>query len=113
MKKKIINLTPHGVKVKFSNPFGEYVYLSEGVARVATEEVFVGYLMAPEGEIPLYRTEFHSVEGLPEESEGTFYIVSLAVRTALPERKDLISPTKLIRDEAGRVVGAEAFSINE
>jgi hypothetical protein len=44
--------------------------------------------------------------------DGILYIVPGYVRTALPNRTDLASPTKLIRDGAGKIVGCGALEIN-
>jgi hypothetical protein len=44
--------------------------------------------------------------------KGILYIVPGYVRTALPNRTDLASPTKLIRDGAGKIVGCGALEIN-
>ena len=55
---------------------------------------------------------YGKVSNLPEPKDGVLYIVSAAVRTALPERNDLASPAHLVRDEEGRIIGCLAFEIN-
>jgi len=62
--------------------------------------------------IPLLVGSYGKVSNLPEPEDGVFYIVSAAVRTALPERKDLASPARLVRDDEGRIIGCLAFEIN-
>ena len=62
--------------------------------------------------IPVMVGESGSVQNLPPPKEGVLCIVTQYVRQALPERKDLISPAKLLRDPNGRVVGCGAFERN-
>ena len=102
----IVNLTPH--ELKLHDEDGRLVATvppSGQVARVRTQSVRVG--KTPEG-VPLYVTEFGDVEGLPEPSEGTIYVVSGLVRShpSVAAREDVYSPGRLLRDDAGRVIGA-------
>lgn len=55
--------------------------------------------------IDIYEVVYGEITGLPEYVEGVFYVVSAMVRQALPERKDLLSPGQLIRNEEGQPVG--------
>lgn len=55
--------------------------------------------------IYIYKTKYGEVTNLPEPKEGVIYIVSTLVRLASPERKDLYSPAKPVRNEAGQVIG--------
>ena len=55
--------------------------------------------------IDIYEVVYGEVTGLPEFKEGVYYVVSAMVRQALPERKDLLSPGQLIRNEEGQPVG--------
>jgi hypothetical protein len=50
------------------------------------------------------------VENLPDPVEGTIYIVSQLVVQALPDRKDLLAPGELKRDDLGAIKYAEGFS---
>jgi hypothetical protein len=101
----LVNLTPHSVTIHAPN--GAVVTLppSEGIARVATEATQVGTVDG----FPVYREEYGEVTGLPEPQEGTHYIVSALVRAASPDRGDLLSPGRLVRDDQGRVIGCEGF----
>ena len=93
----IINLTPHVVRV------GGREFPTQGLARVGQTDVPTGEVV---DDIEIRRPVFGAVEGLPEPSQGTIYIVSALVKAALPERNDLVSPGGFIRDEAGHIVGA-------
>lgn len=65
------------------------------------------------GEIPVVRNTMGRPENVPEPKEGTAYIVSFLVASALPERDDLIAPDttpdSVVRDENGRIVGVKRF----
>ncbi len=63
-------------------------------------------------DIPVFRTTFGEVEGLPEPQDDTLYIVSLLVRRARPYRGDLLSPGQLIRDAEGRPIGCKGLAAN-
>ena len=62
--------------------------------------------------VQMYRTVYGEVEGLPEEQDGVVVLVSMAVRQALPERKDLASPGSLRKDEAGQPTGCYGLNFN-
>ena len=106
----IINLTPHTINVadKDGNIIRE-IKPSGTVARVSTKE-------APAGEIdgiPVVETKFGEVEGLPEPQDGTVFLVSSIVRSAVPAlRTDVLVPDTgptAVRDEQGRIVAVRRF----
>lgn len=95
------NLTPHTVNLVTDN--GELVLEPSGeLARVSTIEEPDGFLDGVE----IFQLTYGSVEGLPDPIDGTYYVVSKMVRDACPDRTDLFYPTRLLRDDAGRIVGA-------
>lgn len=99
----IINLTPHAVAV------GDRTFPpSEVVARVDVELTECGDIDG----IPLVKGTYGNVTDLPKHNTSTFYIVSTMVRLACPDRTDLGSPSQLIRDETGRIVGCGALEMN-
>ena len=105
---KIINMTPHSINVMNQN--GESILIiqpSGNLIRLAQKTETVGEING----IPLTKNTFGEPEGLPEYEEGTYYIVSALLKTALPERKDLIVPSEPVRDEAGRIIGCRSFGI--
>lgn len=102
----IINLTPHDVIVivgKDTINFKKCV----NPARVETQNE---KKMEIEG-IPCYKTTFGKVCNLPEPAEGDFYIVSQIIKSALPERTDLLVPAEVVRDTEGKIVGCRGFQI--
>lgn len=108
---KIINLTQHAINVFLEEK--EMSFPSEGLARVKTEEKEVGKING----IPVVKTVYTTVEGLPEQQENTIYLVSTLVLQALKtngiNRPDCLAPNTgisgAIRDEQGRIVGVRGF----
>lgn len=104
----LINLTPHPIVTKAPNG-KEKEYPPVGpVARVVENKDEIGLI----DDVPLYRMSYGKVEGLPRPLEGCWMVVSSMVRQALPERRDLISPGELVRDDLGRVIACKAFYTN-
>ena len=100
---KYVNLTPHKIKEVNS---GMEIEPSGVVARVA-----VNYKLAATYEdVPFYTAEYGKVENIPEPQNDVYYIVSGLVFEAT-DRKDVIAPGNLVRDEQGRPVGCDGFKI--
>lgn len=104
----IINLTPHQLNVKTSL-WGELIIPPSGmVARCKEERELVDNGLP----IKTTRAHFGDVEGLPEPTKDILYVVSAIVLTALGgARPDVVAPGKGIRDEAGRIIGCDGFSV--
>lgn len=102
---KIRNLTPHAVNLLVN---GEYVeYPPDGVVpRVSTVELPI------EEEFPFeaVKVVYGDVCDLPDPEENVILIVSKMCADARPARRDLWYPTKLVRDEQGRIVGCDALA---
>jgi len=107
---QIINLTPH--EVNLITEEATFSYPSQGVARCAQEDVECGSINFEDVTIPLLHTTFGDVTGLPDQEDGVFYIVSALVRAAVPNRSDVISPTRLVRNELGAIIGCGGFASN-
>lgn len=102
----IKNLTPH--TINFVSPEGYPVMdiKPEGtVARVSAKTATVGEIDG----IPVTKSVYGEVEGLPEPEEGTIYIVSALVAGRVPEREDVFIPNESVRDEKGRIVGCKSL----
>lgn len=50
---------------------------------------------------------------LPDPQPGVLYVTSRVVAEHCPERRDLAWPHELIRDEAGRPIGARGLAMRE
>jgi len=122
MQQHIINLTPHDVVVGEPHPGGGWRevkrYPPSGfVARVSFEDARVDEING----VPLYEIKFgepHLLDGkgnshpFPEPRSGVYYIVSGRLKSALPERDDLLVPHtgRAYRDETGRIVAVPGFT---
>ena len=103
----IKNMTPHPINVVNGEGKNIRIIPNEGIIRLKTETSPAGKVDG----IPLTKTVFGVSEGLPEFQEGVFLIVSQLVKNALPERKDLIVPAEVVRDEKGNIIGCKSFGI--
>lgn len=101
----IINLTPHDVNLLLEDDV--IVFKSEGIARVQQKEVLDECF----DRVPIYKNKYGEVEGLPEEKDGVYYIVSFVVANALKDkRNDLLIVTKTERNEKGQIIGCYGFA---
>lgn len=108
---KVVNLTAHSINVILGEQ--NITYPSEGLARVKTEEKIIGTVDG----IPVVKTVYTTVEGLPDMQEDTVYLVSTLVLQALKAngvcRPDCLAPNTglsgAIRDEQGRIIGVRGF----
>lgn len=109
----IINLTPHRIVIivedENRNPYVYEFPPSGNVARVTSTQTEVMRI----NNIPVVKTKFGDVEGLPEPKEDMVYIVSSIVGQALAgKRSDILSPDTgptAIRDEQGRITAVRRF----
>jgi hypothetical protein len=101
---KLINLTPHTIKISGH----ESVEPSGYIARVNTQMCQVGNVNG----IPLMVSKTLGMSNLPEPQPDTMFIVAGLVRLHVPNRKDVASPAKLIRNEHGSVVACGALEVN-
>ena len=111
---KIVNLTPHSIAV-LKNGEEIAVYEASGyIARCESDTVVVGEIAG----IPLTETRFGKLylidrdrvkHELPEQQDGTFYIVSALVARAA-QREDFVIVNDTVRDNDGRIVGCQSFA---
>lgn len=103
------NLTPHPIHIYDG---GELMLTipSHGLARCAVEEENYG---RDENSIPLIGMKFGQIEGLLYPAPDTGYIVSAIVANAARAqgRMDVAVPARLVRNEAGIIVGCSALAI--
>lgn len=102
---RVVNLTPHAIN--FVSHAGEHVSLPPAgtVARVETSESSDGVVDVEGCEIEVGRILDLGVVGLPPEDGEAMFVVSRVVAQAAPERRDLLFPLDLLRDESGTVMG--------
>lgn len=106
---RLINFTPHTINIY--GVTGEHIISVQPEATPARCAV-VSEDAGAAGDVPLFRTKFGAVTGLPEPQLNTLYIVSMIVRQAYPHRDDLASPGELIRDVNGQPVGCRGLVVN-
>ena len=101
---KIINATPHAILLNNGTKFEPSGIVARVSAKLELETIVDG--------IHLFRQTFGKVEGLPEETDGTVYIVSAMVLNAV-DRDDCVAPATghkdVIRSEAGQIVSVPGF----
>ena len=105
-KIKIINLTPHSVRILDSDNNVVREYKSEGVIRLSEKRSKITEIDG----IALFQKTFGTTD-LPEPQPNTYYIVSSLVAQMFPNRKDLLIPDQIVRDKDGRIIGCRSFSI--
>lgn len=97
----IVNLTPHSITL-----CGKTIE-STGLARCTTTKEKIGEING----VPVNRTSFGSVTGLPEPQENTIYIVSKIVADAVSkDRDDVYIVDDTVRNEAGQIIGCNALA---
>lgn len=104
--KTIINLTPHAVS--FINADGATVLTVEAsgtVVRVSARTVQTDTLNG----LPVTQTEFGEVQDLPDQKDGTIYLVSSLVAQRVPDREDVFIPAESVRDSAGKIIGCRSL----
>jgi hypothetical protein len=102
-----INLTEHEIKVV--NGESVITFPPSGiVARISTNPVKI----SEDNGISLFKTEYGETTGLPDKKDNFYYIVSALVRNGNKTRLDLVSPSSLLRDKNGVVIGCKGFDTN-
>lgn len=101
---KIINLTPYTIAIAGHEPIDP----AGEVARVNAQTMHVQTVNG----IPFFETTVNGAWGVPDPKKDTVYIVPTMVRQAFPERRDLVSPAKLLRDKSGVVNGCLGLEMN-
>jgi len=104
-----VNCTPHPItllgnddNVLFTLPKGEVIpRLSQSTKQV---DVVNG--------VSITETQFGETQDLPTPVEGQLLIVSRLVLSANPDRKDLVVPNELVRDDAGNIIGCKSLARN-
>ena len=102
--KKLVNLTPHEIVIA-ANGYYQTIEPSGKVIRLSEKVSPVGNVNGVE----IVEKEYGYADYIPPVIEGTFYIVSGLVASAM-RRTDLLVPNT-IGDEEGQIIGCDSFSI--
>ncbi len=100
----IINLTPHTITEVTTG----ISYEPSGIVCRMDTATELDYSI--DG-LPVYKTKYGKLQGLPEPQENVWYIVSGLCLNS-PEivgRKDVLAPGNLVRNENGQPVGCRGF----
>lgn len=102
----VLNLTPHVLTIVLEDGNKIEIKPSGLIPRVSVKTVRIGEV----NNIPLFRNEYGNVVDLPDPVDGTLYVVSGLLKSACPDRSDLVVPAKQIRDDQGRIIGCEGLA---
>lgn len=103
----IINATPHAVTIMDGDNNVVRTFAPSGICpRCSVTRETVGTVNG----IPVNKSIFGEVVGLPEYEEGTIYIVSRVVAEA-SRREDLYVVDDAVRDDQGRIIGCRALAV--
>jgi len=105
----VINMTPHAINiVDDAKVVIKTIPQSGSLIRLQASTVDAGFTV---DDIKVTKTVFGTPEGLPEYSLGTFYVVSQLVKSALPNRSDLLVPAEVVRDSNGNIIGCKSLGV--
>jgi hypothetical protein len=104
----IKNLTPHPIHLLDEDNNIIRTFASDGLVRLQANTVNAGFTV---DDCKITKTVFGEPTGLPEYQFGQFYIVSQLVKSALPNREDLLVPAEVVRDSNGNILGCKSFGI--
>jgi hypothetical protein len=106
---QLVNLTPHPINIAIGDAMID-LPASDRPARLAGAAEDGGTLRVEGLAVPLVVHRYSRVDGLPAEQDGVRYIVSQLVLDFADDRGDLVTPTDLIRDTYGNVIGCRALA---
>ena len=107
---KIVNLTPHALNFLDAENRIVLTVPSSGVARAAQRRESIGTIYADGVTLPVTRSVFGAVEGLPAEQDDVIYVVSALTAQAVPKREDVFIVDDSVRDENGRIIGVRGLA---
>ena len=105
---EIINMTPHKVTiVTYDGKLIKEIPASGSLIRLKSATIRRPGIDG----IPFSETIFADPEGLPDFQDDKMYIVSQLVKSALPDRADLLVPAEVVRDKEGNIIGCQSLGI--
>lgn len=105
----IINMTPHPIIIlDDANNVIKTIPASGSLIRLKASTIDAGFNV---DDIKVTTTKFGEPEGLPDYKLGTFYVVSQLVKSALPNRTDLLVPAEVQRDANGYIIGCRSLGV--
>jgi hypothetical protein len=107
-KFKILNFTPHDINLCDENGNQLITFPPTGLVRLSVKTVVDEIASSLLG-VCITKSEFGEPIGLPDFKKDTFLIVSQLVKSALPEREDLLVPAEVVRDLSGNIIGCKSL----
>ena len=106
--KTIVNMTPHDVVMYGNDNRAFCTFPASGkLIRLSQKNEIAGDING----IPTIKVVFGEPKGLPEYNPDIVYIVSAFVKSALPDRVDLVVPSDPVRDPNGRIIRRQMLGI--
>ncbi len=105
---EIINMTPH--KLNIYNDLGTKEVMTLEPCGIVPRCKQENVIVANYGGVPIYDMQFGEVIDLPEKKPTIYLVVSRLVKTAIPERDDLLCPGALLRNDKGQPIGCIGLS---
>jgi len=106
----VVNLTTHPVKV-MDHDSGENIVIPQDELAPARIDMDVVY---EQGRGYIAHTHWGEVSNLPDparvDGERVYFIVSSIVKNALPDRLDLVVPSRVNRAPSGAIISCGAFT---
>ena len=109
---RIVNLTPHALNLMPAGPTGPVITIppSGQVARCAVDRVQVDTVTVDGIAIPVNRTQFGTVTGLPDPSQIPFGCYHGESPNGPPRPSERSIVNDAVQDDQGRIVGAKTKS---
>ena len=114
---KIVNLTPHALRIRRVDGTDIVIEPSGIVARLEVSRAECAPVVCEDGvEIAVFRPTFGALVGMPGEDyrkgEEIAYVVSTlcAQSPELATRRDVFAPGEVLRDSAGKIIGCAGLS---
>lgn len=108
---RIINLTAHPVVLLGKENRIIKTFESEGSIRLSQHLVDIKLLEIEKAKIRVTKTVFGKAEGVPDQEDGVYYIVSAITKTAYPERDDFLIPSELQRGLNNEILGCKSLGL--
>lgn len=106
---QLVNLTPHPINIVIGQAMIA-LPAADRPARLVGDSEQAGPISVEGSEVPVMIYRYASVDDLPAEQEGVRYVVSQLVLDFAQDRTDLLTPTELVRDAQGNVIGCRALA---
>ena len=111
MNYRLVNKTPHPITLITDGETIEYE-ADKNPTRLVNAERRIGTININGSSIDAYETTDGEFDNLPPKKNNILYIVSNMVKERLPNRMDLVTPTKFVRDDDGRIIGAKGVKVH-